>query len=709
MFKITDFLKNKFFLFVTFAAILCTYAFLFMFAYITKFFTVFELLDNFGFILPFAVPLSATTVFMDKFQRYGALRTIGNIWLYFMSLLVLTLPFFVMEIVINSGIFVKVILSEYFMLMLQTAIYAAISTLVFVLCKGVALRTILTFVAVLSFYIFTFEITHPFYRGSFDGFNAFCLLLALFTVSSIAYIADNKLYSLPQKIMQFVVTMVIVVSLHLIVSPFKNYIFMDIAPVPTFILTDEAKNALATLPNKVTLSVSLPKRVLEEHNEYANYVKILNSFLYDIKRQNHNLITIEDKTGYFTDGDFSLDISSPATAITEKIILPDNSPKKGLFEQHLVESVQKVSGVKRKVIGLASSLPMDGLGNDVPRWAIMNLVREYYDILPIPFNADKIPDEVDALMIVNPKVGSDAEATKFTAAFDDFMKRKGKAVVFADIYAEAENAYPQHKVTGENFADKLLSPFGLSVKEKTLAVNRQNPMYVTIPDGQNNVKKVPFIARFAVNKDDFNHNTDVLKDINKINITSSGVLDFSKQENLPLNFTSLATSVYEKLDDNVFNNLNSPSVLMNSILMRDSRNNTEKDNNPENYDCRYYNTCGYQAPVMAEISGEYGKQNIMLFVIADSDMLYNQFWKDIRGNDAADNGIFVMNILDVLTGRPSFSYKEQNGGFLSGRTWRKGIGTDFQTSMILWVAAAALSILMCIFFLFMLNTQKVKE
>jgi hypothetical protein len=679
MLKMPEFFKNKFFIAVTITATMCIYAYLLLFAYTSKFFTVLGLLTNFGFVMPIAIPLFACLMFAKQPQNSDVFKVFSQIWLYFMLFPALTLPFFVMELFINSGMFFKIIVSSYFILALQTAVYTAICVLLSVLLKNIAARTVFSFAAVLAFYIATFPYTYAFYKGFFDGYDAFTLALILFVLLNVAYIAAGTGFSGLQKIMQFVVVAVITVSLHLIVTPLKHNMFIDTAPVPTFVLTEEAKEAVRSLPDNVVLTVYLPKRLIAENPEYSDYAKVLENFLYDLQNINKDKLTIESRVGYFTDGEFALEIFSPATLHTERILLPGEVKDRGDFEKNLMEKVQKAAGVKRKVIGLASTLPLDGVNSDktsvVPRWAVMNLIRQYYDIVPVNFSADKILDDIDALMIVNPKAANEQQADKFAKAFDDFMQRKGKALIFTDLFSESENAYPLHKIEGEDFTDKLINPFGVSVKKNVLAVNRQNPIYVAVTDANNNVTKEPFIARFGIAGENLNRDDKSLKNVNKINITSGGILEFHQPENKNYNITSLLTSVYETTDLNIFKNLKSPTALLTNALMHEE-----------------------PAPVAAKISTK-NQNNITLFIVADSDMLYNQFWKDIHGNDIADNGLFVLNMLDEATNRLSFTYnqdkEEENLDIM-----------DFQTSAILWIAAIILSMLMCTFFFFILKPEK---
>lgn len=88
-------------------------------------------------------------------------------------------------------------------------------------------------------------------------------------------------------------------------------------------------------------------------------------------------------------------------------------------------------------------------------------------------------------------------------------------------------------------------------------------------------------------------------------------------------------------------------------------------------------------------------------MIADSDILYDQFWKDVNGNPIADNGVLLLNILDKLTGRHSFDYREETKADFGK--------VDYKTSMILWGAACTLSLMIFGFLFGIIRMQKNKS
>ena len=663
----SSFLKNKFLLFITIIAVFLIYVFLFAIASETKFFSVVSLLDNLSYITPFAVPLFVAIIWTDPNHRTTVLRMFVQTCSFFIFFLILTLPFFMLEFFINDGLFAKIILSSYFALIMGIMAYTSISLLILTIFKNTAVITIFSFLGVLAFHMSTFDFTNSFYNGFFDIYNAIMLIASSFVFLMIAFVISKNEYSIAQKVVYLVALFLGFSSVYFILLPFKPYLFIDASPVPTFILTDEAKKALYDLPENVTVTISLPKKTASEKPQYNNYAKVLSRLLHKMQLASNGKLQIENRIGLFTDGNFSLKISSVSALKPTEIVLPGNLRGRGDFEKELMKAIQETAGVKKKVIGLATTLPIDGVQNkdsklSVPRWSVMNLVREYYDVVQIPFTEGNIPENVDALMIVNPKASDEKQIKLFTEAFDNFMKKNGNAVIFADVFSESESAYPMYKNNGIPFTSKLVAPFGISIKKRMIAINRSKPTFVIIPDKNGIARKEPFIARFGIDGDGLNASSDVLRDVSNVNITSAGILEYPENGQNTLTVTPLMMSEYEEIDWKILNNLKSPAALLTNAVVQEEL-----------------------APIAVQVSGTYGKSEIDLFVVADSDILYDQFWKDVNGNPIADNGVLLLNILDKLTGRQSFDYREETKADFGK--------VDYKTSMILWGAACTLSLM----------------
>lgn len=556
---------------------------------------------------------------------------------FMLLLLVLTLPYLFAELMINSFLVAGLLLSSYFITAVNVAVYIALCLLAFGLPVNPALKTIFAFLFVVAFNALMLPVTQPFYLGFFSGYDVVLLIMAAVASLVLAAIIVSVRFSLTQKIMQAICLAVILISVNLITKPFADYMFAELSLVKTFTLQDNAAEIFAELPNKTELSLYVPRYALDENFKNTSYAKVMAAYLRKVAAAGDGNITFTDYTGRYSDGEFAVVVSGKGEDIT--LPLPSDY-KRGEFEDTLLRAILAKAGYDRKVLGLASSLPVEEVKDKegktlVPRWAFLKQLALYYDIVLIDFAIDFIPAKVDVLLLINPVASDEKEAARFTAAFDSFIRQKGKALIFADILAENAKAYPDLVKGGYAFADKLLKPFGLQVSSDKVAVNTKQAMQVVVPDKEGNPEEVPFIARFAVDDTAFNKGFAWLDGIKTVNFTTSGVLQFSAPDFKGMNLlpVPLITVTDETADAKLLANLSSPKVLTDKV---------EKQGTP--------------SVIAAEVLSGKSVQDkdgkaVDIIVFADSDMLYNQFWLNIKSEPIADNGKLVLGAVDKLSGR----------------------------------------------------------
>src|SRR5882762_5814592 len=111
-----------------------------------------------------------------------------------------------------------------------------------------------------------------------------------------------------------------------------------------------------------------------------------------------------------------------------------------LLEYDLTRLVHNLAVPKRTVVGLVSSLPLEGdtmaamRGRPVRPLAIIDQLRQLDRIETIGGDIDAVPPDIDVLMLVHPQNLSD----KTLFALDQFVLKGGKALVFVDPYSELQ-------------------------------------------------------------------------------------------------------------------------------------------------------------------------------------------------------------------------------------------------------------------------------
>jgi ABC-type uncharacterized transport system involved in gliding motility auxiliary subunit len=117
-----------------------------------------------------------------------------------------------------------------------------------------------------------------------------------------------------------------------------------------------------------------------------------------------------------------------------------------LLEYTLTRLIHRVTTPRKPMLGVMSSLPV--LGAEVPMmmpgqrqrpeaaWASFRDLQQDYEVRLIPPTAERIDDEVSALMVVHPKDLSD----KTLYALDQFVLRGGHLLAFVDPLCVADAA-----------------------------------------------------------------------------------------------------------------------------------------------------------------------------------------------------------------------------------------------------------------------------
>ena len=105
---------------------------------------------------------------------------------------------------------------------------------------------------------------------------------------------------------------------------------------------------------------------------------------------------------------FGLTISNSSDR-RRTIALLDPSRERFL-EYDITKYLTDLTRAKRPTIGIISTLPIDGRGEPQlmypkyhPRWAVMNVVRDIFNVRFISRQTLDIPPDIDVLMLVNPK------------------------------------------------------------------------------------------------------------------------------------------------------------------------------------------------------------------------------------------------------------------------------------------------------------------
>lgn len=180
-----------------------------------------------------------------------------------------------------------------------------------------------------------------------------------------------------------------------------------------------------------------------------------------------------------------------SNAVGDEEFIAFMDPQREQFlEYDLAKLVYSLSRADEPVVGLVSSLPLTG-GFDPMQtavtepWIITSQISDLFDLMDLDIIEDEIDDEVDVLLLVHPKGATPRQLY----AFEQYLFRGGRALVFIDPLAEADPAAPPGGPMAGMPADRssnlefLLGHWGLEMPAETVVGDGRYALRVNEADG----------------------------------------------------------------------------------------------------------------------------------------------------------------------------------------------------------------------------------
>jgi ABC-type uncharacterized transport system involved in gliding motility auxiliary subunit len=199
-----------------------------------------------------------------------------------------------------------------------------------------------------------------------------------------------------------------------------------------------------------------------------------------------------------------------------------------LLEYDLTRLVHNLAVPKRIVVGLISSLPLEGdmmaamRGRPTRPLAIIDQLRQLDRIETIGADLEAVPPGIDVLMLVHPQNLPD----KTLFAIDQFVLKGGKALVFVDPYSELQaGERTQPGAPADSDLAPLFKKWGLRLLPNTVAGDRQNAMRVAVSAGGGRAQALDYIAWLKLRGSDINHDDVITADLKQLAMGSAGILE----------------------------------------------------------------------------------------------------------------------------------------------------------------------------------------
>ena len=342
------------------------------------------------------------------------------------------------------------------------------------------------------------------------------------------------------------------------------------------------------------------------------------------------------------------------------------------LEFDLTRLVYELSSPKRPLIGVMSSLPIDG----DPRmmmmtqnraagqpWVASMTLRQAFGVRQVPLDVQVIDPEIQVLLVAHAQGLSD----NTLYAIDQFVMRGGRLMAMVDPHSEAQGAVadPQTGQPPSNTASslaKLFDAWGIAYDGTQIAGDLKGAWRVRAAPGDR-AQVVDYVAWFNI-RDGLNTNDPATAELSQVTVASAGTL--AKKDGAAIEFTPLLTT----------SEMSAP-VGLDQVRAFPDPGRILGSFKPD----------GQRRVIAARVRGELAsafagppappadapgaaKEKVTLpehraksegtanmVVVADSDLLADRFWVRVQeffGQQEAtpfsDNGPFVANLIGTLAG-----------------------------------------------------------
>lgn len=361
------------------------------------------------------------------------------------------------------------------------------------------------------------------------------------------------------------------------------------------------------------------------------------------------------------------------------------APERERFiEYDVTKLVYALAHPKKQVIGLVSTLPLDGgldpvmgmRGQPLPPQMVMQQIREVFEVKTLGKEFKDVPADVDVLMVVQP----DGLSAETAYAIDQFAMKGGRVLAFVDPVPETlKPANPMAMTGAPNFDEfgKLLKSWGVAFNPKDIAGDIKHARRVQFGGGMRGVV-TEYVAWLGFGAENLDQSDVLSAGIERLNLASAGHISAAEGATTklaPILKTSAEAAVIaaEKIspmpDGVALLREYTPGgkqLVIAARISGDAKSaypdGPPKKEEAKDEDKKADAGAGTDQAAAAgdnktEAASHQASGNINVVVIADTDLLSDQFWVDVReflgqqiAMPNAHNAAFVVGALENLSG-----------------------------------------------------------
>jgi len=489
----------------------------------------------------------------------------------------------------------------------------------------------------------------------------------------------GKLSNLDRSVLATISIILAVIS-FLAINIFANStlrgVEADLTEERLFTLSDGTRDILSELKEPIRVKMFVSRRLLELNPGHATYADRIRELLERYVDLSDGKVKLElyspepftdeedlavsyglqgiplDNTGEL--GYFGL-VATNSVDDLEKIVYL--SPERESFlEYDLTKLIYKMANNKKPLIGLLTGLPMMGGPRGGQPWGVVDQIREFFDVTSLSPTDRQIADNIDALLIVHPKTVSE----ELQYAIDQFAMAGKPVVMFVDMNSEIDVAMSRgNPEAGRSSLENLLNGWGVDLVDGKVLGDLEAARRVNVNlRGQTAV--ADYVVWLSMLPKHMKSDDAITADLKRLTFASAGILKSVDGKGTTL--TPLVTSSEKSMEIDVSKVRTSPDVIG---MFRDFEPSGERKIIAARVEGRPASAFpdGRPAPVgnieplpEAEHLAK-ATADARIVVVADTDMLHEQFWAESRqlfgqtfNVPFANNADFVVNTLENLAG-----------------------------------------------------------
>ena len=513
-----------------------------------------------------------------------------------------------------------------------------------------------------------------------------------------------------------VLALVLLFAVNILASRILGPARIDLTENRLFTLSEGTRAILAGLDEPVTLRFYLSQRELERVPGIGGYADRVRALLNEYKRLSGGKLALhvidpepfseeEDRAvGYglrgvplgLDEGIFYFGLAATNSVDDEEVIPFFASEREQFLEYDVTKLVHNLTKPKQKIVGLLSSLPIEGQGppmqaamggmNAQP-WMVVEQIRQLFELRSLHPKLEEIPEDVDVLMLVHPQT----LPREALYAIDQYVLRGGRVVAFVDPYSETQQpgmaaGFMQPVGSRRSEIDELLSAWGVTLGDDVVA-DLDLALKVRMEQG-GRVLTFDYPVWMNVTPHTFDQDDIVTGNLGNLGFGTPGYLE--PAEGATNTFTPLVTTTRRAAQfttSQVAAVTTDPRDLLDAYTPQDRAytvvarvsgkvrtafpdgrplpgSTDEEGNEPAGED-----EAGSEAEPKAEHVSE-STEDAQIILVADADMLADRFWvvvEEFLGSrialPSAANSTLVVNALDNLTGSGDLISVRNRGTF----------------------------------------------